>query len=178
MSHDQNYKNLILDYPREAIAFFAAAEALAVDAGARILPVARLNLPNMAYAPEDRLAVYAHAVRGLIELEPHPEKRLKYADFIDIYAELDENERQIYTQRYPREAAEMSGFAERFIQQGNEQGLRQGEARELAAQLQLRFGALPPAARERMASADAETLLRWSERVLTAQTLDEVLADD
>lgn len=34
MSHDQNYKNLILDYPREAIAFFAA-EALAVDVGAR-----------------------------------------------------------------------------------------------------------------------------------------------
>jgi len=25
MSHDQNFKNLILDYPRQAIAFFAAA---------------------------------------------------------------------------------------------------------------------------------------------------------
>jgi len=39
MNHDQNYKNLILDYPREAIAFFAAAEAQTIDAGARILPV-------------------------------------------------------------------------------------------------------------------------------------------
>jgi hypothetical protein len=29
----------------------------------------------MAYAPEEKLAVYAHAVRGPIELEPHPEKR-------------------------------------------------------------------------------------------------------
>ncbi len=27
MSHDQNFKNLILDYPRESLAFFAAAEA-------------------------------------------------------------------------------------------------------------------------------------------------------
>jgi hypothetical protein len=76
----------------------------------------------------------------------------------------------------------MSGFAERFIQQGiqqgNEQGLRQGEVRVLASLLQLRFGERPQAARERMASADADTLLRWSERVLTAQTLDEVLADD
>jgi len=27
MDHDQNYKNLILDYPHEAIAFFAATEA-------------------------------------------------------------------------------------------------------------------------------------------------------
>ncbi len=39
MNHDQNYKNLILDYPREAIAFFAAAEAQAIDSGARIVPV-------------------------------------------------------------------------------------------------------------------------------------------
>ena len=26
ISHDQNFKNLILDYPREALAFFAAGE--------------------------------------------------------------------------------------------------------------------------------------------------------
>ena len=30
MTHDQNFKNLILDYPREAIALFAAAEARAI----------------------------------------------------------------------------------------------------------------------------------------------------
>ena len=34
--------------------------------------VARLNLPNMAYAPEDKLEVYAHAMRGLTTLEPDP----------------------------------------------------------------------------------------------------------
>jgi hypothetical protein len=39
MNHDQNYKNLILDYPREAIAFFAASEAHAIDSGARIIPL-------------------------------------------------------------------------------------------------------------------------------------------
>ncbi len=39
MSHDQNFKNLILDHPREAIAFFAAAEAHAIDAAARIVPI-------------------------------------------------------------------------------------------------------------------------------------------
>ncbi len=32
MSHDQNFKNLILDYPREALAFFAEAEAARIDA--------------------------------------------------------------------------------------------------------------------------------------------------
>lgn len=38
-SHDQNFKNLILDYPREALAFLAAEEAHAVDAGCRIVPL-------------------------------------------------------------------------------------------------------------------------------------------
>jgi hypothetical protein len=55
--------------------------------------VARLNLPNMAYGPEDKLAVCAHALRGLTTLEPDPERRVKYLDFIDIYAALDENGR-------------------------------------------------------------------------------------
>ena len=40
MSHDQNFKNLILDYPRQALEFFAAAETADIDwATARITPV-------------------------------------------------------------------------------------------------------------------------------------------
>jgi hypothetical protein len=35
MEYDQNFKNLILEYPREALAFFAAAEAVDLDGGAR-----------------------------------------------------------------------------------------------------------------------------------------------
>ncbi len=295
MSHDHNFKNLILDYPHQAIAFFAAVEAQAVDAGARILPireeqlkerlgerfreldvpllvewpdgrraallfvleeetdpdrfsihrlahycldlaelyatdrvvpvviflrpgsfptrlvlgsetrsyldfryiacalkqipardhldssnlVARLNLPNMAYAPEDKLLVYAQALRGLVTLEPSPEKRLKYVDFIDIYADLDDNERQLYTQRYPQEVTTMAGFAQRFTElghkEGHKQGLQRGEARILTAQLRLRFGDLPAAVQQRIEAADADTLLRWSERVLTAQTLEDTL---
>jgi hypothetical protein len=56
------------------------------------------------------------------ELEPDAEHRLKYLDFIDIYANLDDNERILYAQRYPWEAADMSGFAQRFIEQGIGQG--------------------------------------------------------
>ena len=76
--------------------------------------VARLTLPNMAYPPERRVEVYAQAVRGLTALEPDPEKRLKYLDFSDIYAALDDNERAQYLQDYPDEAQTMSRFAERF----------------------------------------------------------------
>ena len=141
MSHDHNFKNLILDYPHQAITFFAA--------------------------------VYAQTLRGLVTLEPSTEKRLKYVDFIDIYADLDDNERQLYTQRYPQEVTTMAGFAQRFT----EKGLQRGEARILTALLRLRFGDLPAAVQQRIEAADADTLLRWSERVLTAQSLEEVLAD-
>ena len=146
--------------------------------------VARLNLPNMAYAPEDKLEVYAHAMRGLTTLEPDPERRLKYLDFIDIYAALDENERIVYRQRYPEEVAEMTRFAERFIQQGlergrqegREEGIGQGEARILLRLLTLKFGPVPESVRSRVESADAETLLRWSEQVLSANRLEDVVA--
>ena len=110
-------------------------------------------------------------------------------DFVDMYAALDDNERQLYTQLYPQEVATMTGFAQRFREEGREEGrdegrkegwqhgLQRGEARILTALLRLRFGNLADPVSERIESADADTLLRWSERVLTARTLDEVLAD-
>jgi len=128
MSHDQNFKNLILDYPRQALAFHRLVH-YCLDLGElyetdRVVPVviflrgqaprrelvfgterhtylhfnfiacelgaiayerfrdsnnivARLNLPNMRYAPGRKIDVYAHAVRGLLDLEDNPEKRLK-----------------------------------------------------------------------------------------------------
>jgi len=43
MSHDQNFKNLILDHPRQALAFFAATEADKISA-ARITPLRQEQL--------------------------------------------------------------------------------------------------------------------------------------
>ena len=63
--------------------------------------VARVNLPNMRCEPGRRVEVYAHAVRGLLDLEPDPAKQGKYIDFIDIYADLTGNERRRYEQQYP-----------------------------------------------------------------------------
>ena len=62
----------------------------------------------MRYPAEQKIDVYAQAVRGLTLLEPHPEKVLKYLDFIDIYTGLDGNELQLYQERYPEEAKQMS----------------------------------------------------------------------
>ena len=44
MTHDQNFKNLILDYPRQALAFFAEAEALDLPSEVRITPVRQEQL--------------------------------------------------------------------------------------------------------------------------------------
>jgi flagellar biosynthesis/type III secretory pathway protein FliH len=73
----------------------------------------------------------------------------------------------------------MSRFAERFreegMQQGIQQGMQQGEARVLERLLTRKFGALPEDARQRITEADEPTLLAWSERVLSASRLEDVL---
>ena len=44
VSHDQNFKNLIVDYPREALAFFAAEEAPAPEDNVHIVPLRQEQL--------------------------------------------------------------------------------------------------------------------------------------
>jgi hypothetical protein len=56
---------------------------------------ARLNLPDMACEPSRKVDVYAYAVRGVLELEPSLERRLKYLDLVDTYANPADNERII-----------------------------------------------------------------------------------
>ena len=156
--------------------------------------VARLNLPNMRYhSTEDKLRAHAHAIRGLLELEPDPEKRLKYVNFIDVYAALDDDELAAYRRQYPQEAETMmetfaSRFEERGIKKGMEKGLKQGleqglqqgkrlgEAEVLKRLLERKFGPLPIEVRNKIDAADADTLLQWAERVLTAETLEQVFA--
>ncbi len=61
--------------------------------------------------------------------------------------------------------------------EGEAEGRREGEAEVLLRQLRVRFGALPEDVTARIKAADAETLLRWSERILSASTLDAVFAE-
>jgi predicted transposase YdaD len=68
-------------------------------------------------------------------------------------------------------------YQRRIRAEGYAEGRREGEAEVLLRQLRLRFGALPEDVTARLKAADAETLLRWSERVLSASTLDAVFAE-
>ena len=61
------------------------------------------------------------------------------------------------------------------VQQGVQQGLQQGETAVLLRQIERKFGPPSESIRRRIVEADAETLLTWSERILTADTLEAVL---
>ncbi len=303
MSHDQNFKNLIVDYPIDSVRFFAADEAVEVDEGVRIIPtrqeqlkerlgerfreldvplllewsdgrraailfafeeesetsrfsihrlahycldlaelfntervvpvviflrkgkrpasltlggdrydfltfrylacalkhlnwndwrdsdniVARLNLPNMAHRADERVDVYALALRGLMQLEPDPEKQVKYLDFVEIYSHLNDDERARYAHDYPEEASTMQSYSARIREEGEQagqeigqqigqqMGIQIGEANVLLFLLEQKFGNIPDALRRRIQQADPDTLLRWSGRILTEDNIDSVL---
>jgi hypothetical protein len=59
-------------------------------------------------------------------------------------------------------------------QEGRLEGRQEGEAALLLRQLELRFGPLDETTGARVRRADADTLLKWGERVLMATSLDDV----
>jgi len=66
--------------------------------------------------------------------------------------------------------------AERIgIQKGRKEGRKEGEVAILLRQIARTFGPPTETVREHIARADPATLLAWSDRILTAQTLDKVL---
>jgi len=94
-------------------------------------------------------------------------------EFLDELIAFEEQTKMPYVTSAER-LGEQVGF-EKGRQAGRREGRQEGEALILVRQIELRFGPPSDGVRARIAGADADTLLRWSERVLTAQTLEEVL---
>jgi predicted transposase/invertase (TIGR01784 family) len=65
-------------------------------------------------------------------------------------------------------------FYQDVFAEGRQEGRLEGEAAMLLHQLERKFHPLPESARQRVAAADADTLLAWGERLLDANSLDEV----
>lgn len=63
------------------------------------------------------------------------------------------------------------------LQKGLQKGRQEGEASLLLRQLERKFGRLDPKTRKRVRGADAERLLTWGERVLTAERLEDVFGN-
>lgn len=60
-------------------------------------------------------------------------------------------------------------------EKGIKEGVAEGERAVLVRQLTRRFGPLPETAEARIRRANLATLERWTDCVLTARTLDDVL---
>ncbi len=65
----------------------------------------------------------------------------------------------------------MQTFVEKYIEQGEQRGA----AEMLLRLIERKFGPPSEPVRARITQADPDTLLDWSERILVAQSLDEVL---
>jgi Domain of unknown function (DUF4351) len=109
--------------------------------------VIRLNLPNMCYPHNEKLEIYAAAHKGLATLESDINKQNKYADFIDIYAELSEEEQIQYRECYLNEEGEMMGLSQILRQEWREEGLQKGRQDEsvtlIARMLRRKLGIHP-----------------------------------
>jgi len=136
--------------------------------------VARLNLPNMKYESADKIHVYAQALRGLVTLESDPNLQDKYVDFIDIYTQLSNNELEEYQRHYPKEAKQMESFTQRNQSIGLAQGMQQGEVAIFNRLMTSKFGEISGSMQSKIMAADCDTLLLWSDRILTANTPEEV----
>ncbi len=66
---------------------------------------------------------------------------------------------------------------EEWLVEVREGGLVEGEAIFLARQLEIKYGPLNQAIKTKLSAADAEQLLLWGERVLTAASLEEIFAE-
>lgn len=155
--------------------------------------VARVNLPNMQFTPERRVEIYARAMEGLLALEQDWNRQRKYAEFIDAYADLNDEEVARYRADYVdktgaqtmgvlatiREEGVQQGL-QQGMQQGVQQGLRLGESLLLQRQLSRRFGILPAWVEARLSEAEPEQLEAWGERILDAdaKTLEAIFRDD
>ncbi len=105
--------------------------------------VARINLPNMAYAEDQRLEVYAKAREGVAKLETDTERRIKYCEFIDVYAGLSDEEtaryREVYLKGSPRKE-ELMGLTQMLMEEGRREGQWEGLIEGIELALSLKFG--------------------------------------
>jgi SOS response regulatory protein OraA/RecX len=70
-----------------------------------------------------------------------------------------------------------SEFARKYVEEGRQEGHVAGTRRTLQKLLRLKFGALSPETEARLAAATEAELDLWTERILTATSLDVVFGE-
>ncbi|MEM9461539.1 MAG: hypothetical protein AAGF11_45665 [Myxococcota bacterium] len=67
---------------------------------------------------------------------------------------------------------------DRLMAKGEAKGKLEGKADTLLTLLELKFGSSAPIPRQRIRDASLDELDQWTARILTAETLDEIFADE
>lgn len=109
-------------------------------------PVVKILLPKMNYKKDERIEVIRQAYSGLFQLA----SRMlfdKYVDFIDVYAEVSEQEQEnLYHEIIQhKETAMLAQYIrDKGMQQGMQQGIIQNTKENIIEALELRFGKISP----------------------------------
>ncbi len=143
-------------------------QAEALMAARQVAPLALLGQTQMAQ-PEVILPVVVTRMRRVADVT------LRGHLLTAFLALLPEEEMISMVERFLEEDEWLLELP--YLRRIRAEGRRQGETEVLLRQLRVRFGALPEDVTARINAADAETLLRWSERVLSASTLDAVFGE-
>ena len=102
-----------------------------------------------------------------------PARSMLYCD--RVLASLSDAARKALLAMDPAKYEFQSDFAQLYLSQGRAEGRTEGAAGVLIKQLTLKFGPLSQAHSDRIHSASLEELDVWTERVLTAAALVDVL---
>jgi predicted transposase/invertase (TIGR01784 family) len=148
----------------------------------------RLVLLAMRWIFSDEAVERLRDLLGLIEQVQDRETALEILESLLRYYvqgthRVDEGDVRALLQQTSTGDPIMQTFIDRYIEQGRlqglqqgiEQGRHQGEAAVLLRQIERKFGPPMESVRQQVEDADTETLLRWSDRILTADNLDAVL---
>jgi hypothetical protein len=107
-------------------------------------------------------------------LTPVGSKRPRISQLVEVPSMLEQRIIR-WTQDWERQGWKKG--RKEGLREGRKKGLREGEAEVVLRLMESKHGPLPAWAMERLRSADAEQLLVWAERILTAGSLNEIFAD-
>ena len=131
-------------------------------------PLVRILLPKMNYLPEERTEVIRQAYIGLFQLTSSLLFD-KYVDFIDIYAEIGEKERDMiyYDLKDHQETAMLAQYI-------RNKGKLDGETAVLCRQIAKKYNVSSEKLRLNLENLNTEMLLDLSEHILDWDSYEKV----
>ncbi|MDM8543943.1 hypothetical protein QUF90_22945 [Desulfococcaceae bacterium HSG9] len=143
-------------------------------------PLIKILLPKMKYMPDERTEVIIQAYKGLFQLAT-PMLFDKYVDFIDIYAEVLEEEREhiVSELNTKKETVMLAQYIkDKGIQEGIEKGIPQGvllgETNLLCTQISEKYSIPDDKLMPILENLNSEMLLELGKRILYWDSYDKV----